>query len=168
MSTAAHPELRVGDLVNYPWYAQPGRREPYADSPWVAGAPGGYQPYIRFGMGRGSGGGHGGGGHGGGGHWGGTHGPGWGGWGGWGFRGYRGGGWRRWWGGSWWTWGPGGWSLWPYGCGTWGQPLVSPPPELVATAQGYLQQAGTAASFDWTDGSTYLATSDGAIRACVY
>jgi hypothetical protein len=170
--------LFAGDLVRFNWAEQPGRRSPYADSPWVAGAPGGYQPTMRFAMGsdlgRGGGGGGGGGGHGGGSH-GGGHGGGHG-----GRSGHRGygrrwghnpGSWRRWWGGAWWAWGYGpsgpAWSLWAQACTSWSQPLVAPPPDLVNAAQGYLQHgAGDTVSFDWTDGNTYLATPDGAIRVC--
>jgi hypothetical protein len=181
-----------GALVDFPWEQVPGRRSPFADSPFYAGFPGEYQPTVRFGMGTdlgaphgGGGGGHGGGGGGhGGGHGGGSwagHGGPWGRGGGYGrgFRaGFRAGAWRRWWGGAWWAWGwgPGGWtwSLWPAACTSWSQPIVSPPPALAVAAQGYLQHVaapgggGDAVSFDWTDGHTYLATADGAIRVCTY
>lgn len=166
----------MGDLYDFPWRTpavhDAVRRSPYADSPFFAGYPGSYQPTIRFGMGRGSGG-----------HGGGRGGAGWHGSGGsfWSQSGsswsrgnpgraFGGGAWRRFWGGSWWAWGwsPSGWawSFWPYGCSTWSQPLIAPPSELAAAANGYLQQAGDTVSFDWLDGRTYLATPDGAIRIC--
>lgn len=176
----------AGDLVRFNWAEQPGRRSPFADSPFYPGYPGGYQPTIRFGMGSdlGKGGGGGGGGHGGGGGGGhggrgggfGGHGGGYGahgGYGGYGHRpGFQAGSWRRWRGGAWWAWGwgPSGWawSLWATACANWSPPLVTPPPDLVAEAQGYLQHgAGDAVSFDGADGRTYLATGDGAIRVCL-
>ena len=46
--------------------------------------------------------------------------------------------------------------------------MGAPPPGLVDAAGHYLQQSGgDAVSFDWTDGRTYLATGDGAIRVCL-
>jgi hypothetical protein len=135
--------------------------------------PGSVSDMQGLGKGGGGGGGHGGGG-------GGWHGGGGGGWhggggGGGGWHGGHGGGpgVRTFHGGQWWLWNDGAWIVDVGGCTScqqWGNP-IAPSSALLADAQAHLAASGgSPISNCWTDGATYLYTSENSnvvVRRCV-
>jgi uncharacterized membrane protein YgcG len=135
--------------------------------------PGSVSDMQGLGKGGGGGGGHGGGG-------GGWHGGGGGGWhggggGGGGWHGGHGGGpgVRTFHGGQWWLWNDGAWIVDVGGCTScqqWGNP-IAPSSALLADAQAHLAASGgSPISHCWTDGATYLYTSENGnvvVRRCV-